>query len=187
MSIKKEAISNEKSYKLALKKVDDLMKLGSQKITFDQAKEITTLAKSIQTYEKNLYTITPPTTLAGMIELKMYEMKLKQVELAKLFGEPEVLKGYGRRNTTLNAVAPTTSSAFILGQVSQGIEPIWSNSYVKDIAKIKTTIKNPYLLELLEKFGIKSVPTYVLIEDGLEVKRMNGAKTREQFLEFVNG
>jgi HTH-type transcriptional regulator/antitoxin HigA len=86
MSIKKEAISNEKSYKLALKKIDDLMKLGSQKITFDQAKEITTLAKSIQTYEKNIYTITPPTTLAGMIELRMYEMKFKQVELAKLLG-----------------------------------------------------------------------------------------------------
>ena len=86
MSIKKEAISNEKSYKLALKKVDDLMKLGSQKITFDQAKEITTLAKSIQTSEKNIYTITPPTTLAGMIELRMYEMKFKQVELAKLLG-----------------------------------------------------------------------------------------------------
>ncbi len=86
MSIKKEAISNEKSYKLALKKVDNLMKLGSQKITFDQAKEITTLAKSIQTYEKNIYTITPPTTLAGMIELRMYEMKFKQVELAKLLG-----------------------------------------------------------------------------------------------------
>ena len=86
MSIKKEAIFNEKSYKLALKKVDDLMKLGSQKITFDQAKEITTLAKSIQTYEKNIYTITPQTTLAGMIELRMYEMKFKQVELAKLLG-----------------------------------------------------------------------------------------------------
>ena len=86
MSIKKETISNEKSYKLALKKVDDLMKIGSQKITFDQAKEITALAKSIQTYEKNIYTITPPTTLAGMIELRMYEMKLKQVELAKLLG-----------------------------------------------------------------------------------------------------
>ncbi|MEZ4853073.1 ribonucleoside-diphosphate reductase subunit alpha [Flavobacterium sp.] len=74
-------------------------------------------------------------------------------ELAVKFGEPEVLKGYGRRNTTLNAIAPTTSSAFILGQVSQGIEPIWSNIYVKDIAKIKTTIKNPYLEELLEEKG----------------------------------
>ncbi len=72
-------------------------------------------------------------------------------ELAALFGEPEVMKGYGRRNATLNAVAPTTSSAFILGQVSQGIEPIWSNCYVKDIAKIKTTIKNPFLEDLLEE------------------------------------
>ena len=72
-------------------------------------------------------------------------------ELASMFGEPEVLKGYGRRNTTLNAIAPTTSSAFILGQVSQGIEPIWSNIYVKDIAKIKTTIKNPFLVDLLDR------------------------------------
>jgi len=87
------------------------------------------------------------------------------VELAKLFGEPEVLKGYGRRNTTLNAVAPTTSSAFILGQVSQGIEPIWSNSYVKDIAKIKTTIKNPFLVELLEEKGMNTVDVWKSIRD----------------------
>jgi len=86
-------------------------------------------------------------------------------ELADLFGEPEVLKGYGRRNTTLNAVAPTTSSAFILGQVSQGIEPIWSNSYVKDIAKIKTTIKNPYLLELLKEKGMNTVDVWKSIRD----------------------
>ncbi len=77
-------------------------------------------------------------------------------ELAGMFGEPELLKGYGRRNATLNAVAPTTSSAFILGQVSQGIEPIWSNIYVKDIAKIKTTIKNPFLVELLEEKGMNT-------------------------------
>jgi ribonucleoside-diphosphate reductase alpha chain len=70
-------------------------------------------------------------------------------QLAEMFGEPEYLKGYGRRNVTLNAVAPTTSSAFILGQVSQSIEPIWSNCYVKDVAKMKVTIKNPVLKELL--------------------------------------
>jgi len=86
-------------------------------------------------------------------------------ELAKLYGEPEVLKGYGRRNTTLNAVAPTTSSAFILGQVSQGIEPIWSNSYVKDIAKIKTTIKNPFLVQLLEEKGQNTAEIWRSIRD----------------------
>ncbi len=74
-------------------------------------------------------------------------------ELAVLYGEPEILKGYGRRNTTLTAVAPTTSSAFILGQVSQSIEPIWSNNYVKDVAKSKVTIKNVYLEAILEERG----------------------------------
>ena len=86
-------------------------------------------------------------------------------ELAEKFGEPEVLKGYGRRNATLNAVAPTTSSAFILGQVSQGIEPIWSNIYVKDIAKIKTTIKNSYLEDLLESKGKNTTEVWRSIRD----------------------
>ncbi len=72
-------------------------------------------------------------------------------KLAKEFGEPEILKGYGRRNTTLLAIAPTTSSAFILGQVSQSIEPVWSNCYVKDVAKMKVTIRNPFLRDLLVK------------------------------------
>ena len=85
--------------------------------------------------------------------------------LADKFGEPELLKGYGRRNTTLNAVAPTTSSAFILGQVSQGIEPIWSNIYVKDIAKIKTTIKNPFLVKLLKEKGMDTPEVWRKIRD----------------------
>ncbi len=86
-------------------------------------------------------------------------------ELAKRFGEPAVLKGYGRRNATLNAIAPTTSSAFILGQVSQGIEPIWSNTYVKDIAKVKTTIRNPYLVDLLEEKGKNTTEVWRSIRD----------------------
>jgi ribonucleoside-diphosphate reductase alpha chain len=74
-------------------------------------------------------------------------------ELAEKFGEPELLKGYGRRNTTLLAIAPTKSSSFILGQVSQSIEPEFSNAYVKDLAKTKVTIKNPYLKALLTEKG----------------------------------
>jgi ribonucleoside-diphosphate reductase alpha chain len=73
-------------------------------------------------------------------------------ELAVKFGEPQVLKGYGRRNTTLMAIAPTKSSSSILGQVSQSIEPEFSNFYVKDLAKSKTTIKNQYLKKLLKKY-----------------------------------
>ena len=86
-------------------------------------------------------------------------------ELAELYGEPEVLKGYGRRNTTLTAVAPTTSSAFILGQVSQSIEPIWSNNYVKDVAKAKVTIRNPYLQRVLASYDRDTRETWNSIRD----------------------
>jgi ribonucleoside-diphosphate reductase alpha chain len=85
-------------------------------------------------------------------------------ELAELFGEPEHLVGYGRRNVTLNAIAPTTSSAFILGQVSQSIEPIWSNCYVKDVAKLKVTIKNPVLKKLLGELGKDNKTTWESIK-----------------------
>jgi ribonucleoside-diphosphate reductase alpha chain len=75
------------------------------------------------------------------------------VRLAQMFGEPEVLKGYGRRNTTTMAIAPTKSSSTILGQVSQSIEPEFSNYYVKDLSKTKMTVKNPYLKKHLQSIG----------------------------------
>ncbi|NBU33458.1 ribonucleoside-diphosphate reductase subunit alpha [bacterium] len=71
-------------------------------------------------------------------------------ELADKFGEPELLKGYGRRNVTTLAVAPTTSSSFILGQVSPSIEPLNSNYFVKKLAKGSFTYKNPYLKQILK-------------------------------------
>lgn len=72
------------------------------------------------------------------------------VELAEKFGEPELLKGYNKRNVTTLAVAPTTSSSFILGQVSPSIEPLNSNYFVKKLAKGSFTYKNPYLKKLLK-------------------------------------
>jgi len=72
---------------------------------------------------------------------------------AEELGEPPLLKGYKERWATRMAVAPNTSSAFILGQVSQSIEPYKSNYYVKDLAKFKATIKNEFLEKLLEEKG----------------------------------
>ena len=74
-------------------------------------------------------------------------------EMAKTHGEPEKLKGSGRRNMTTQAIAPTTSSSFILGQVSPSIEPLNSNYFVKDLAKGKFTYKNPHLKEVLKAHG----------------------------------
>lgn len=85
--------------------------------------------------------------------------------LAQEYGEPEVLKGYGRRNTTLLAIAPTTSSAFILGQVSQSIEPSMSNCFVKDVDKMKVTIKNPTLEAILQEKGFNTKEIWNSIRD----------------------
>lgn len=72
-------------------------------------------------------------------------------EMAEEYGEPSLLKGYGLRNVTTMAIAPTTSSSFILGQVSPSVEPLNSNYYTKDLAKGKFTYRNPYLENVLEK------------------------------------
>ena len=81
-------------------------------------------------------------------------------ELASIYGEPELLKGYGRRNTTLLAIAPTTSSSAILGQTSPGIEPFSSNYYKAGLAKGNFMRKNKYLKELLEQKGIDNEETW---------------------------
>jgi ribonucleoside-diphosphate reductase alpha chain len=90
------------------------------------------------------------TQVAKNIKDKAYAASAK---LAQEYGEPEVCKGYGRRNTTLMAIAPTKSSAFILGQVSEGIEPHRTNYYIKDLQKGKFTIKNVELEKLLKEKG----------------------------------
>lgn len=104
-------------------------------------------------------------------------------QLAKEYGEPEILKGYGRRNTTLIAIAPTTSSAFILGQVSQSIEPIMSNAFVKDVDKMKVTIKNPTLEKLLEEKGMNTTETWNSIRDNDgSVQHLDGLTDHEKMV-----
>ncbi len=92
-------------------------------------------------------------------EIQAKSLKASQ-DLAKIYGEPEVLKGYGRRNTTLMAIAPTTSSSAILGQTSPGIEPYSSNYYKAGLAKGNFMRKNKYLKKVLEEKGIDNEETW---------------------------
>lgn len=87
------------------------------------------------------------------IQKTIQEKSLKaSKELAILHGECLFTKGLGRRNTTTQAIAPTTSSAFIMQQ-SQSIEANMANVIIKDLAKGKFVMKNKYLEELLEIKG----------------------------------
>ena len=96
------------------------------------------------------------------------------IEMAILFGEPELLKGYGRRNVCLTAIAPTTSSSFILGQVSPSIEPIKSNYFDKDLAKGKFGFINQRLKKLLKEYNKDDKETWESIRDhGGSVQHLN--------------
>ena len=81
-------------------------------------------------------------------------------ELASIYGEPEIMKGYGMRNATLLAIAPTTSSSAILGQTSPGIEPFSSNYYKAGLAKGNFIRKNKYLSKLLAEKDIDNEETW---------------------------
>ena len=67
---------------------------------------------------------------------------------APIFDEVET-SDIKRRNTTLLALAPTTSSSSILGQVSPSVEPYASNYFVVGLAKGSFTRKNLQLENLL--------------------------------------
>lgn len=102
-------------------------------------------------------------------------------EMAEVYGEPELLTGYGRRNTTLTAIAPTRSSSFILEQVSQSIEPQMSNYFISDLAKVKTTIINPYLLEVLNKYGKNNSEVLAQIrKDGGSIQNLDFLSAHEK-------
>lgn len=81
-------------------------------------------------------------------------------DLARIYGEAPILKGYGRRNATLMAIAPTTSSSAILGQTSPGIEPFSSNYFKVGLSKGNFMRQNKYLRKLLQTKGADTEDTW---------------------------
>ncbi|WP_158961952.1 ribonucleoside-diphosphate reductase subunit alpha [Myroides fluvii] len=102
-------------------------------------------------------------------------------ELARIYGEPEILKGYGRRNTTTMAIAPTTSSSAILGQTSPGIEPFSSNYYKAGLSKGNFMRKNKYLTTLLESKGMDNEETWrnIMLSGG-SIQQLEGLTEEEK-------
>lgn len=96
------------------------------------------------------------------------QSKRASADLATIYGEPELLKGTGLRNTTTMAIAPNTSSSSILGQTSPGIEPFASNYYKAGLAKGNFMRKNKYLKKLLEEKGKDTEEVWrdIMLSDG---------------------
>lgn len=111
--------------------------------------------------------------ISKTIKQKAYD---ESKQMAKDYGEPEVMKGYGRRNSTLIAIAPTKSSAFIIGQASESIEPNDTNFEIADLAKGKYEKKNPFLMKLLNDLG-KNTPEVLA-----SISKANGSVQHLDFL-----
>ena len=88
------------------------------------------------------------------------EAKEASIELVEIFGPAPIFNELNNkedmedvvtnmRNTTLIAIAPTTSSSSILSQASPGIEPYSSNYFKAGLAKGNFMRANKYLKQLL--------------------------------------
>lgn len=112
-----------------------------------------------------------------------HEAETATRHLAEIFGEPELLEGYGVRNATLMAIAPTTSSSAILGQTSPGIEPFSSNYYKAGLSKGNFIRKNKFLRNLLEEKGINNEETWrsIMLNQG-SVQHLNELSEHEKLV-----
>ncbi len=91
------------------------------------------------------------------------------VEIGEKLGSPKLCEEAGmvRRNVSLMMVAPNKSTSFICGSTSLGVEPFFSNYFVKSLSGIQTTFKNKYLKKLLESKGQDTVEVWDSILNNL--------------------
>lgn len=95
-------------------------------------------------------------------------------KMAVEYGEPEGMKGYKQRHLCLNAIAPTTSSSIILGQISPSIEPWEANYFENDNAKGVFTQKNLILEQLLSEKGKNTQEVWrSILQYGGSVQHLN--------------
>jgi len=76
--------------------------------------------------------------------------------MAKYLGECELTKGHGVRNASLRAIAPTKSTALIMGGVSEGISPFPQNIYEQSTPAGNVIRINPELLNLMKRKKINT-------------------------------
>lgn len=79
------SISTEKEYNIALEQIEQYLQKGSQGMTIEDKKALRSLSVLVETYEQKVYPMPmQPQSLVGMIQVKMFEKRLKQKELALL-------------------------------------------------------------------------------------------------------
>ncbi len=91
----KNTLNTEVDFINATNKIEIILKTATKLGGFDflsakDKKELEILTNLVQNYEQQYYKIDMPKSLVGWIELKMFEKKLKQKELANILEINEV-------------------------------------------------------------------------------------------------
>lgn len=79
-------VTNDEEHAALLKKVDALMRINSANTTREERQHIRAMGEALMAYEKSIYEIPEPSTLEGILELRMYEMRMKHQDLAQTLG-----------------------------------------------------------------------------------------------------
>jgi ribonucleoside-diphosphate reductase alpha chain len=80
-------------------------------------------------------------------------------DMAIELGEPEWCVGYGVRNTHRIAVAPTKSSALLMGGISEGINPDPGMTYTQSTAAGEVDRITPVIYEVMKERGVYNSKT----------------------------
>lgn len=106
--------------------------------------------------------------------------------MAKVLGEPELCKGYGVRNTHLLAVAPTKSTALIVGSVSEGINPQVGFVYTQSTPSGEVFRVDPSFLQLIKDKGIYTSEDDKATQDFLYdiISHKGSIQHRDEFTEY---
>ena len=105
--------------------------------------------------------------------------------MANVLGEPEICKGYGVRNTHLLAVAPTKSTALIVGSVSEGINPQVGFVYTQSTPSGEVFRIDPSFLQLIKDKGIYTSEDDKVTQDFLYdiISHKGSIQHRDEFTE----
>lgn len=101
--------------------------------------------------------------------------------LAEWLGEPEWCRGTGLRNTHRIAIAPTKSTALLMGGISEGINPDPAMTFTQTTAAGEVDRINPVLLDLMKKKGVYSAKHIKEVQDAQgSVQKVNWLTEKEK-------
>jgi ribonucleoside-diphosphate reductase alpha chain len=96
----------------------------------------------------------------------IHEESLKASQwMAQTLGEPEWCIGYGVRNTHRIAIAPTKSTAALMGGVSEGINPDPAMVYTQLTSAGEVERVNPALLKIMKERKVFNKKTVSELKD----------------------